>query len=148
MVPAYISLKPALLAFVGAAVRFEPALPGAATSIDVSLAPSNSCYRATSLHCDCTPGRCVRRYVGAASWATRRTASAWLAHPGEGGLAVVNATIDRTVAALTYVRFVLDANNSLTLPATAVYSVDDSGGWLRATSACRSTGTRPSTPPL
>ena len=47
------------------------------------------------------------------------------------GSLVVNATIDRTVAALTYVRFVLDANNSLTLPATAVYSVDDSGGWLR-----------------
>ena len=40
MVPAYVSLKPALLAFVGAAVRFEPALPGTATSIDVSFAPS------------------------------------------------------------------------------------------------------------
>ena len=56
-------------------------------------------------------------------------------------------TVDRTVAALTYVRFVLDANNSLTLPATAVYSVDDSGGWLRRDERMPLHRNAPSTPP-
>jgi len=49
----------------------------------------------------------------------------------ERGSLLVNATINRTVPELTQIRFVVSVDNALTLPATAVYSVDDAGSWLR-----------------